>query len=91
MEAGAGCGDTRADQDDRGKAFPWHSDDSDQWAGATDATYLSMIGIPTYGIPSVWNDPATAGTHGLNERISVDALYRGRDYIYDLATWFAAH
>ena len=62
-----------------------------QSAGATDATYLSKIGIPTYGIPGLWNDPATAGTHGLNERISSDALYRGRDYIYDLVTYFAAH
>lgn len=60
-----------------------------QSAGATDATYLSKIGIPTYGIPGLWNDPATSGTHGLNERISVDALYRGRDYIYDVATYFA--
>ena len=62
-----------------------------QSAGATDATYLSKIGIPTYGIPGLWNDPATSGTHGLNERISADALYRGRDYIYDLATHFALH
>jgi acetylornithine deacetylase/succinyl-diaminopimelate desuccinylase-like protein len=62
-----------------------------QSAGATDATYLSKIGIPTYGIPGLWNDPATAGTHGLNERISADALYRGRDYIYDLTSYFAAH
>ncbi len=62
-----------------------------QSAGATDATYLSKIGIPTYGIPGLWNDPATAGTHGLNERISADALYRGRDYIYDLTSYFATH
>lgn len=62
-----------------------------QSAGATDATYLSKIGIPTYGIPGLWNDPATSGTHGLNERISADALYRGRDYIHDLATYFATH
>jgi acetylornithine deacetylase/succinyl-diaminopimelate desuccinylase-like protein len=62
-----------------------------QSAGATDATYLSKLNIPTYGIPGLWNDPATAGTHGLNERISSDALYRGRDYIYDLTTYFASH
>jgi acetylornithine deacetylase/succinyl-diaminopimelate desuccinylase-like protein len=62
-----------------------------QSAGATDATYLSKIGVPTYGIPGLWNDPATAGTHGLNERIPVDALYRGRDYIYDLVTYVTQH
>lgn len=62
-----------------------------QSAGATDATYLSKIGVPTYGIPGLWNDPTTAGTHGLNERIPVDALYRGRDYIYDLVTYVTQH
>jgi acetylornithine deacetylase/succinyl-diaminopimelate desuccinylase-like protein len=60
-----------------------------QSTGATDATYLSKIGVPTYGIPGLWND-AASGTHGLNERISVDALYRGRDYIHDLIQAFAA-
>ena len=62
-----------------------------QSTGATDATYLSKLGMPTYGIPGLWNDPATSGTHGLNERISADALYRGRDYIHDLVTYFASH
>ncbi|UYY59488.1 M20/M25/M40 family metallo-hydrolase [Sphingomonas sp. S2-65] len=62
-----------------------------QSTGATDATYLSKLGIPTYGIPGLWNDPATSGTHGLNERISADALYRGRDYIHEVVTYFASH
>ncbi len=60
-----------------------------QSTGATDATYLSRLNVPTYGIPGLWNDPATAGTHGLNERIPVDAVYRGRDYVYDLVSYFA--
>lgn len=34
--------------------------------------------------------PPTAGIHGLNERISVNALYRGRDYLYELIKYFAA-
>ncbi|UAK25926.1 M20/M25/M40 family metallo-hydrolase [Sphingomonas nostoxanthinifaciens] len=62
-----------------------------QATGATDATHLARIGVPTYGIPGLWNDPATAGTHGLNERISADALYRGRDYMDDLIAYYAAH
>jgi acetylornithine deacetylase/succinyl-diaminopimelate desuccinylase-like protein len=46
---------------------------------------------PPLDLPRLWNDPATAGTHGLNERISTDVLYRGWDYIYDLVTHFASH
>ena len=52
--------------------------------GATDAVYLGAVGIPTYGAPGLWNDPDGNGTHGLNERIRVRALYEGRDYLTDL-------
>jgi acetylornithine deacetylase/succinyl-diaminopimelate desuccinylase-like protein len=37
--------------------------------GATDATYLAPIGIPTYGVPGIWGDPDGNGAHGLNERM----------------------
>jgi acetylornithine deacetylase/succinyl-diaminopimelate desuccinylase-like protein len=57
--------------------------------GASDATHLGRIGIPTYGVPGLWNEPETAGIHGLNERISVNSLYRGRDYLFDLIKYFA--
>jgi acetylornithine deacetylase/succinyl-diaminopimelate desuccinylase-like protein len=57
--------------------------------GASDATHLGRLGIPTYGVPGLWNEPETAGTHGLNERISVNSLYRGRDYLFDLIRYFA--
>jgi len=50
--------------------------------GATDAVYLKDI--PTYGVPGLWVDPDGNGTHGLNERIEVRALYTGRDYLTDL-------
>jgi acetylornithine deacetylase/succinyl-diaminopimelate desuccinylase-like protein len=52
--------------------------------GATDALYLAAVGIPTYGVPSVWTDPDGNGTHGLNERVEARALYTARDYLYDL-------
>ncbi len=52
--------------------------------GATDGLYFSAVGIPVYGIPGLWRDPDGNGTHGLNERIGVRALYDGRDYIFDL-------
>ncbi len=52
--------------------------------GATDAIYLAGVGIPTYGVPSVWGDPDGNGTHGLNERVEAKALYTARDYLFDL-------
>jgi acetylornithine deacetylase/succinyl-diaminopimelate desuccinylase-like protein len=58
--------------------------------GASDATHLERIGIPTYGVPGLWNEPETAGMHGLNERISTNSLYRGRDYLFDLIKYFAS-
>jgi acetylornithine deacetylase/succinyl-diaminopimelate desuccinylase-like protein len=57
--------------------------------GASDATHSGRMGIPTYGVPGLWNEPETAGTHGLNERISVNSLYRGREYLFDLIRYFA--
>jgi acetylornithine deacetylase/succinyl-diaminopimelate desuccinylase-like protein len=57
--------------------------------GATDGVYLSAVGIPTYGVPSVWTDPDGNGTHGLNERVEAKALYIARDYLYDLVKTLA--
>lgn len=52
--------------------------------GASDAVYTSGAGIPTYGVPSIWTDPDGNGTHGLNERVEVRAVYVARDYLHDL-------
>jgi acetylornithine deacetylase/succinyl-diaminopimelate desuccinylase-like protein len=57
--------------------------------GATDAVYLGAVGIPTYGVPGLWRDPDGNGTHGLNERIQVRALYDARDYLTDLVKTLA--
>ncbi|MBH9538407.1 M20/M25/M40 family metallo-hydrolase [Novosphingopyxis sp. YJ-S2-01] len=57
--------------------------------GATDGLYMSAVGIPTYGVPSVWGDPDGNGVHGLNERVEVKALYTARDYLYDLVKTLA--
>lgn len=59
-----------------------------QSTGATDATHLARLGIPTYGIPGLWNDPATSGMHGLNERVPIEVLYRGRDYMFELIKYY---
>jgi acetylornithine deacetylase/succinyl-diaminopimelate desuccinylase-like protein len=58
-------------------------------SGATDATYLAPIGIPTYGVPGGWGDPDGNGAHGLNERREVRSVYVGRDFLYDLVKAYA--
>lgn len=57
--------------------------------GATDATYIAPIGIPTYGVPVGWGDVEGNGTHGLNERREVRAVYVGRDFLFDLVKAYA--
>jgi len=57
--------------------------------GYTDATFLGAVGIPTYGIPGMWYDPDGNGAHGLNERIEVQSVYVGRDYMIDLVKAYA--
>ncbi|HMT44593.1 MAG TPA: M20/M25/M40 family metallo-hydrolase [Chakrabartia sp.] len=52
--------------------------------GATDATYTGLIGIPTYGVPGIFGDVDGNGAHGLNERIRVQSVYEGRDYLHSL-------
>ncbi|WP_294392574.1 M20/M25/M40 family metallo-hydrolase [uncultured Sphingomonas sp.] len=57
--------------------------------GATDGIFLEAIGIPVYGPPGLYGDPDGNGTHGLNERAIVKAVYTGRDYLYDLIRIYA--
>lgn len=58
-------------------------------AGATDGRYLGSVGIPTYGIPGIFDDPDYGHVHGLNERIRVKSLYEGRDYMVELVRLYA--
>jgi acetylornithine deacetylase/succinyl-diaminopimelate desuccinylase-like protein len=57
--------------------------------GATDATYLAPVGIPTYGVPGPWGDPDGNGAHGLNERHAVKSAYVSRDFLTDLVKAYA--
>jgi acetylornithine deacetylase/succinyl-diaminopimelate desuccinylase-like protein len=57
--------------------------------GATDGAFLTPVGIPTYGVPGVLGDADSGHVHGLNERIRVQSLYRGRDYLYRLVKAYA--
>ena len=56
--------------------------------GATDARFLIAAGVPTYGVPGLFSDDST-NAHGLNERISVKWVMKGRDYLYDLVKAYA--
>jgi acetylornithine deacetylase/succinyl-diaminopimelate desuccinylase-like protein len=59
-------------------------------AGATDGQFLGAAGIPTYGIGVLFFEPDLGGIHGLNERIRVQSLYDGRDFLYELVKIYAA-
>lgn len=56
--------------------------------GATDARFLIAAGLPTYGVPGLFSDGSN-NAHGLNERVSVEWLMKGRDYLHDLVKAYA--
>ena len=58
-------------------------------SGATDGRFLTPAGIPTYGVPGMLSDGATSNAHGLNERIRVQTLIEGREYLYRLTKAYA--
>lgn len=53
-------------------------------AGATDCRFLTPAGIPCYGVSGMLSDGATSNAHGLNERIRVQTLLEGREFLYRL-------
>ena len=55
-----------------------------QAAGATDGRFLTPGGIPTFGVSGIFADPETTRTHGLNERMRVQSLLDGREFLYRL-------
>ena len=58
-------------------------------AGATDGIALTAGGIPTYGVSGIFLEPNLGNIHGLNERVGVQALYEGRDFLYRLVKVYA--
>jgi acetylornithine deacetylase/succinyl-diaminopimelate desuccinylase-like protein len=58
-------------------------------AGATDGKSLTAAGIPTYGVSGLFFDPDLGHIHGLNERIGVQSLYEGREFLYRLVKIYA--
>ncbi|WP_439544902.1 M20/M25/M40 family metallo-hydrolase [Sandarakinorhabdus sp.] len=57
--------------------------------GATDAIFITPIGVPVYGAPGMFIDADGNGVHGLNERIRVESVMRGRDYLSELVLTLA--
>jgi acetylornithine deacetylase/succinyl-diaminopimelate desuccinylase-like protein len=50
--------------------------------GATDGLFLRNIGVPVYGVSGILMDPEDDRSHGLDERVPVQALYRSREFWY---------
>jgi acetylornithine deacetylase/succinyl-diaminopimelate desuccinylase-like protein len=57
--------------------------------GYTDGQFLNAAGIPTYGL-GLFVDADFGGIHGLNERIRVQSVYDGRDFLHALVKQFAS-
>ncbi len=57
--------------------------------GATDGRFLNNAGIPTYGMSGMFSTPGETNAHGLNERIRVQSLYEGRDFLEGIVREYA--
>jgi len=51
-------------------------------AGASDSIYTMNAGIPSYGINGVAIERADDRAHGRDERVNVDAYYKGVEFYY---------
>jgi acetylornithine deacetylase/succinyl-diaminopimelate desuccinylase-like protein len=58
-------------------------------SGATDCRFLTPVGISCYGVSGMFGDGATSNAHGLNERIRVQSLLEGREFLYRLTKMYA--
>jgi acetylornithine deacetylase/succinyl-diaminopimelate desuccinylase-like protein len=52
--------------------------------GASDGLHLRNVGIPTYGVSALGQDPDDIRAHGRDERIRVADFYRSVEYWYRL-------
>ncbi len=57
--------------------------------GATDGPFLAAVGIPVYGVPGVLYEADGGGVHGLNERLRVSSVMKGRAYLHELLKTYA--
>lgn len=59
-----------------------------QSSGYTDGQFLNAAGIPTFGV-GLFLDPDFGHVHGLNERIRVQSVVEGRDFLQALVKLYA--
>jgi acetylornithine deacetylase/succinyl-diaminopimelate desuccinylase-like protein len=52
--------------------------------GATDARFLNVAGIWTYGVSGLVKEADGSGIHGLNERLRVKSLYEAQRFLDEL-------
>jgi acetylornithine deacetylase/succinyl-diaminopimelate desuccinylase-like protein len=52
--------------------------------GATDSRFLRTAGIPAYGTSGMFGDVDDIRAHGRDERMLVQSLYEGQEYLYRL-------
>ncbi|MGD9979808.1 MAG: M20/M25/M40 family metallo-hydrolase [Hyphomonadaceae bacterium] len=57
--------------------------------GATDGRFLNNAGIPTYGMSGMFSTPGETNAHGLNEKIRVQSLYEGREFLEGIVREYA--
>ena len=53
-------------------------------AAASDSSYLRNAGIPTYGHSGLAGDVDDVRAHGKDERVAVQAMFEGEQYLYEL-------
>ncbi|GAC1405181.1 MAG: hypothetical protein NVSMB56_19610 [Pyrinomonadaceae bacterium] len=58
--------------------------------GATDSLYLRQAGIPMYGVSGLFGDIDDNRAHGKDERIGVEELYAGQEFLYRLVKSFSS-
>ncbi len=52
--------------------------------GASDGRFLRRAGMPVYGISGIADDQDDIRAHGRDERVSVTAVFEGREFLYQL-------
>jgi acetylornithine deacetylase/succinyl-diaminopimelate desuccinylase-like protein len=52
--------------------------------GASDGKYLTLSGLPTYGISGLFDDVNDVRAHGRDERIQIKDYYDGLEFNYRL-------
>ena len=51
-------------------------------AGASDGTFTSAAGLPTYDVSGVAVEHGDERAHGRDERIGIESFYRGNEFYY---------